>query len=153
MQASYSLFFVELGISFQPLQESYSKYGFLSTHSWMKMLWGKVSMFGVKTVVADWTMEYPREGDRFIMQLLFEMGYPREILQRLNRVHKFLQVLFPLDILTASGNKINPEVLLHQPLSKARSRLRWPTECPIESDFQLWRDAMHSLCPSRHLHT
>ncbi len=27
MQASYSLFFVELRISFQPLQESYSKYG------------------------------------------------------------------------------------------------------------------------------
>ena len=33
MQVSYSLFLVELGISFQPLQESYSKYGFLSTHS------------------------------------------------------------------------------------------------------------------------
>ncbi len=63
MKASYSLFFVELGISFQLLQESYSKYGFLSTHSWMKMLWEKVSMFGVKIVVADLTMEYPWEGD------------------------------------------------------------------------------------------
>jgi hypothetical protein len=69
------------------------------------------------------------------MQLLFEMGYPWEILQQLNRVRQFLQVLFLLDILMASGNKIYPEVLLHQPLSKARSHLRWPTECPIELDF------------------
>ncbi len=87
------------------------------------------------------------------MQLLFEMGYPWEILQWLNRMRKFLQVLFLSDILMASGNKINPEVLSHQPLSKARSCLRWPTEFPTELDFQLWRDAMHSLCPSRRLHT
>jgi hypothetical protein len=87
------------------------------------------------------------------MQLLFEMGYPQEILQRLNCMRKFLQVLFLLNILTALGSKIDPEVLSHQPLSKARSCLRWPTECPTEFDFQLWRDVMHSLCPSRHLHT
>jgi hypothetical protein len=110
-------------------------------------------MFGVKIVAADWTMEYPQEGDQFIMQLLFEMCYPQEILQRLNRMHKFLRVLFLLDILMALGNNINPEVLLHQLLSKARSRLRWPTEYPTELDFQLWRDAMHSLCPSQCLHT
>jgi hypothetical protein len=80
MQASYSLFLVELGISLQPLQESYSKNEFLSTHSWMKMLWEKISMFNVKIVVADLAMEYPWERDWFVMQLLFEMGYPWEIL-------------------------------------------------------------------------
>jgi hypothetical protein len=83
------------------------------------------------------------------MQLLFEIDYPREILQRLNHVRIFLQVLFLFNILMASGNKINPEVLLHQLTSWARSRMRWPTECPTELDFQLWRDAMHTLCPSR----
>jgi hypothetical protein len=53
MRASHSLFLLELGISLQPLQESYGKYSFLSTHSWMKMLWEKVSKFGVRTVIAD----------------------------------------------------------------------------------------------------
>jgi hypothetical protein len=62
---------LELGISFQPLQESYNKYKFISTHSWMKMLWEKVSMFSLDVMVADFGMEYPREGDRFIMQVLF----------------------------------------------------------------------------------
>ena len=74
------------------------------------MLWEKISMIGVKIIVADLAMEYPWERDWFVMQLLFEMGYPWEILQRLNRVHIFLQVLFLSNILTASGNKIDPEV-------------------------------------------
>ncbi len=86
MRASHSLFLLELGILSQPLQESYIKYSFLSTHSWMKMLWEKVSMFGVRTVVADAGMVYPREGDRFIMQAFFKKGYSRETLLRLNRV-------------------------------------------------------------------
>jgi hypothetical protein len=59
MQASYSLFMLELGISLQPLQESFDKYSFLSTHSWMKMLWEKAFKFGVRTVVADTGMVLP----------------------------------------------------------------------------------------------
>jgi hypothetical protein len=59
MRANHSLFLLELGISSQLLQESYIKYSFLSTHSWMKILWEKVSMFGVRTVVADTGMVYP----------------------------------------------------------------------------------------------
>ncbi len=39
MQTSYSLLYIELGLLFQPLQESYHKYGHLVAHSWMKMLW------------------------------------------------------------------------------------------------------------------
>ena len=59
MRASYSLFMLELGISLQPLQESFDKYSFLSTHSWMKMLWEKAFKFGVRTVVADTGMVLP----------------------------------------------------------------------------------------------
>ena len=39
MQVSYSLIFVELGLSFQPLQEPYTQFEHLTTHLWMKMLW------------------------------------------------------------------------------------------------------------------
>jgi hypothetical protein len=62
MQTSYSLLYVELGLLFQPLQELYEKYGHLVTHSWMKMLWEILSMFDVYIVVADLSMEFPREG-------------------------------------------------------------------------------------------
>jgi hypothetical protein len=50
------------------------------------MVWEKISKFGVRTVIADIGMAFPREGDRFIMQAFFKKGYSREILLRLNRV-------------------------------------------------------------------
>jgi hypothetical protein len=86
MKASYSLFLVEMGLSFQPLQKSYEWRNFLLTHSWMKMLWEKVSMFGLKVVVADFHLKYPREGDCFIMQVLIKLGYSKDKLRILNQV-------------------------------------------------------------------
>jgi hypothetical protein len=42
MRALLSLLFVELRVSFQLLQESYKQYG-LVMHSWLKILWEKLS--------------------------------------------------------------------------------------------------------------
>ncbi len=61
-------------------------YEYLLTHSWMKMLWEKVSMFGLKVLVADLQLKYPREGDRFIMQVLIELGFTKDKLRILNQV-------------------------------------------------------------------
>ncbi len=47
MKTSLSYLTLELGVSFQPLQTSYSRFLFLATHSWMKMLWEKADKFGV----------------------------------------------------------------------------------------------------------
>ncbi len=38
MRTSYNYLILELGVSFQPLQALYSRFLFLATHSWMKML-------------------------------------------------------------------------------------------------------------------
>jgi hypothetical protein len=84
MKISYSLFLAEMGLSSQPLQESYERHKYLVTHSWMKMFWEKVSMFGLKVVVTDLHLPYPREGDRFIMQMLIDIGYPKDQLRILN---------------------------------------------------------------------
>jgi hypothetical protein len=149
MWASHSLFLLELGILLQPLQESFDKYSFLSTHSWMKIVWEKISKFGVRMVIADTGMAFPREGNRFIMQAFFEKGYSREILLRLNRVQIYLQALFISDILTASGNKIDTEMIAQSMTQRKSSRLRWPIEHPTGPDFQLWRDTVRALCPSR----
>ena len=53
MQSSYSLLFVELGMSFQPLQVPYKQFRQHVTHSWMKMLWEKLSKFNVKVVMGN----------------------------------------------------------------------------------------------------
>jgi hypothetical protein len=114
MQTSYLLFFFELGLSFTPLQESCSRYSFLVTHSWMKMLWEKVSKFNIKLVMMAASQKFPREGDQFIMQVLTWKGYNLDALLWLNRVRISLQLLFMSDILTASGNITNTEILSHR---------------------------------------
>ncbi len=63
MQTLYLLFFSEQGLSFTPLQELYSCYSFLVTHSWMKMLWEKVLKFDIKIVMMTVSQKFPREGD------------------------------------------------------------------------------------------
>ena len=45
------------------------------------------------------------------------------------------------------------KILSQHPISKVRSRMRWSNKCPTESDFQLWRDVVKSLCPSRQTQT
>jgi hypothetical protein len=149
MQTSYSLFFLELGLLFQPLQELYQKYGHLVTHSWMKMLWEKLSMFNVHTVVPDLPLRFSREGNQFIMQVLVEAGYTGEALRHLNRVRVSLQALFLSDIIRASGSKVSTDILLRRPQGKARSTMRWPNKQPTDSDMKLWTAAMLLICPSR----
>ena len=71
------------------------------------------------------------------------------MLIRLNRVRFALQLLFMLDILIVSGNKINPEILFQCPNEEEWSNMRWPNKQPTESDYHLWRNAMISICPSK----
>ncbi len=149
MRVSYHLFYLKLGLSFRPMQESYQEFGHLATHSWMKMLWEKLSLFDIEAVFADVSPHYPQDGDQFIMQVLLRAGYKGETLRHLNKVRISQQVLFLSDILTASGGRVDPTTLSHRPRLEARSKMRWPVEQPSESDLRLWHDAITSLCLSR----
>jgi hypothetical protein len=93
------------------MQVKYAKYDHLITHSWMKMLWEKVSRFGITVTIPDDARGFPREGDEFIMQVILKAGYSNDKFRRLNRVRVSLQALFMSDLLTASGNIISQEVL------------------------------------------
>ncbi len=136
MQVSYSLLFVELGLLFSPFQEPYTQFEHLATHSWMKMLWEKLSRFKVRAVVANFNTTFPCESNEFIMQVLIRRGYSNDMLHDLNRVRVYQQLLFMSDILTASGNKINPEILSRCPPGEAWSNMTWPNKHPTDSDFQ-----------------
>ena len=113
------------------------------------MLWEKISLFGVHTVVADYPLRFPREGGQFIMQVLIKAGYAEEVLRRLNQVRVFLQVLFLSDVLTAFGGKVSTDILSQWPQGKAWSTMRWPNKQPTNSDMWLWEDAILSICPAR----
>jgi hypothetical protein len=149
MQISYLLFFFELGLSFTPLQETYSCYSFLVTHLWMRMLWEKVSKFDIKIVMLAASQKFPREGNQFIMQVLARKGYDWDALLWLNRVRISLQLLLMSDILKASGNSINTEILLRHLPMVSNLDTRWPQERPTNLDMQLLKNTILSICPSR----
>jgi hypothetical protein len=115
----------------------------------MKMLWEKLSRFNVKAVMGNVDLTLPREGDEFIMKVLVRNGFSNEALRRLNRVRVYQQLLFMSDVLTASGNKINSEVLSRRSEGEAWSNMTWPNENPTEMDFEMWRRAMLAICPSQ----
>jgi hypothetical protein len=148
MWISFNLFYLELGLSFQPMQESFAKYSHQVTHSWVKMLWEKISLFEIQAVFADCPLQLPQEGNQFLMQVLIQAGYTGETLLRLNRVRISLQVLFLSDVLTASGRKVCIDILSRRPKGKAWSTMRWPREQPTASDMLLWHNAMKEICPS-----
>jgi hypothetical protein len=149
MQFSYSLLLVDLGMLFQPLQANYKKYSYLITHTWMKVLWEKLSMFEMTVIIPERLRKFPREGDQFIMQVLLHAGYGMEELWWLNKVQVSMQLLFMSDVLTASGNKISLEVLSCRPRREVWLRMRWPNKQPTTSDMELWKNAMRSICLSQ----
>ncbi len=118
-------------------------------HTWMKMLWEKVSMFGIIVTTPLALGGFLREGDDFIMQVILWAGYNSDEVKRINRVRVSMQVLFMSDILTASEHMIAPDILSPRPRGETRSSMRWPNEQPTSSDMTLWRNAMQAICPSR----
>jgi hypothetical protein len=149
MKTSYGYLTLELGISFQPLQTSYSRFSFMATHSWMKMLWEKADKFGLTIKTAIGSLAFPRRGDKFRMLVLMERGHSRETIRRLNRVRIHMQVLFLSDVLTVLGNKIDEAVLRPLQPTKRASMLNWLREEPTEADMMLWKEALEDICPSR----
>ena len=77
---------IELGISLQPLQESYVRYSKFVTHSWLKTLWEKVDMFDFLIEVNNISLKPPRQGDDWLMRKFWEIGFDEADLVKLNKV-------------------------------------------------------------------
>ncbi len=100
-------------------------------------------------MVADLNQTFPCDGDQFIMQVLIRSGFSNKMLPCLNQVRVCQQLLFLSDILTASGNKKQPRSAITPTPGEAWSNMTWPNEHPTDSDFQMWRRAILSICPSQ----
>jgi hypothetical protein len=104
MQVSMELLITEMGISSQPLQESYATYGKWLTHSWLKPIWEKADEFNITIEIATLPIEPPWEGDKWFMQAAMEAGVTNLIeLAKLNKYRCHQQVLYVSDVLDAGG--------------------------------------------------
>jgi hypothetical protein len=112
MQVTMELLITELGISRQPLQESFESYGKWVTNTWIKSVWEKASKFNITIEIAPLPILPPRAGDKWFMQAVKESGVmdPGE-LAVINRARCHQQVLFLLDVLDAGGKSVDKKYL------------------------------------------
>ena len=68
MKISMEYMIPEMGISLQPLQDSYKKYEQWITPSWFKYLWEKCDRFDVIVDFKDTLLKLPRCGEKWLMR-------------------------------------------------------------------------------------
>ena len=94
MQLSLELLTLEMGISSQPLQEFYKRYGPWITAGRFKSLLEKVDMFGITVEVCNIHLLQPRNKDKWMVMEWKRKGHSTEYIHQLNRVRVHQQVLF-----------------------------------------------------------
>ena len=148
MQVTMELFLTELGISAQPLQESYERYGKWITSTWLKSVWEKVKMFSITVKIAPLPVCPPREGDKWFMQATMDAGitntYKRRILNQF-RCHQ--QVLYVSDVLDAGGKCLDKRYLDHRKPDEIWSTLIFPQEKPPNKHLKLWWQVLYAIAP------
>ena len=144
------LFTIELGLSAQPLQESFEKYGKRATHSWIKSICLGEGFYvqGPRRILGPLRIEPPSDRDRWFMEAVEASGISNTSeLNRINRVRLHQQVLYVSDVLEANGKTIDSKYLEPRPLEEKWSQFIFPTENPPTQDFSLWRQVVNSLAP------
>ena len=68
----------EMGISDQPLQESYKGFESWITHLWLKSVWEKCDNFSIDVQFLDVPIEPLREKDRWLMRVFVEAGFEKQ---------------------------------------------------------------------------
>jgi hypothetical protein len=104
LQVLVELFIIELGISMQPFQESFSQYNPWVTPKWITSIWEKADRFHIEITLAPLDIKPPRTGDKWFMRALIEAGFTDEEELR-------MQVLYLLDILEANEKTLNKRYL------------------------------------------
>jgi hypothetical protein len=104
MSVSMALLITELGISTQPLYESFLKYSSWVTHTWLLSLWEKVDKFDITVEIAPLPMAPPQEGNTWFMQAVVEAGFmSAQVMKILNRFHCHQEVIYLSDVFDAGG--------------------------------------------------
>jgi hypothetical protein len=103
MSVLMELLITELGISAQPLCESFLKYGSWVTHTWLQSLWEKVDKFDITVEIAPLPMVPLREGDdKWFMQAVVEAGFmSAQEIKILNRFRCHQEVIHLSDMFDA----------------------------------------------------
>ena len=145
LQASMEFLILELGLTDQPLQLDFDRYGMFATHCWIKTVWEKAHAYQLVIELGNIEIQPPRVGDAWLMVEIRRLGFDESELQRINRVRLRQQVLFLSDILDAKGSALDKKYLTRRALNERWSSYNFPVEHPPDKDFRLWSRALYSI--------
>ena len=74
MQTLLAYLVLEMGVSLQPLQQSYKEYSDWVAHRWLKTLWEKLDLFHVLVEFHDSPIKMGQERDKWLMLELKRLG-------------------------------------------------------------------------------
>jgi hypothetical protein len=117
-----------------PFTPDYSKWGYLTPLSWVKMLWKSLHHFDVILYMLFLTIPFPRKQDKVIMEIISLHGLEPSMINSLNRCRGALKALFLSDITAADGKYLEQFVFKVGRNSK-RSRYKFPHEQPMRQDW------------------
>ena len=109
---------LEMGVSIQPLQQSFADYNEWVTWGWLVSLWEKGDKFGIVVEFNDVSIAPPRRGDKWLMLLFKAAGYsvadllslicaPRPLFWSVRKDGGALLAVFPRGLLTHVRTGVN----------------------------------------------
>jgi hypothetical protein len=132
MQVSMEILLTKLGLSPQPLQESFITNGKWVRNTWLKSIWEKVDRFDITIEIAPLPIQPPRKGDQWFMQSVIESGAVTNLEEFfiINRVQCHQHVLSTSDILDVGGKCLDRKYLKQQLDKESWSTLIFSIEKP-----------------------
>jgi len=110
-----------------PITLDYDKWGYLTSLSWVKMLWRLLHHFNIHLHMECATIPSPRERDQVAMELILEKVLNKKMIRSLSRCRGSLEIIFLSDMTTANGPYL--EQFVFNPGSKVmRSKYKFPQE-------------------------
>ena len=141
------LLVTELGVSLQPLAQSYPLYHDRVTSCWLKSFWEKAHLFEICVELAPLPLQFLRECDWWLMEYFGTLGFNQDKLTHLSRFKSHQQVLFLSDILDASGKAIHQRYMRRHWPDEIWSTLSFPQVCSPTQDLKLWKSALGAVAP------
>jgi hypothetical protein len=131
---------METGLQGNIFARSFTTFGCLASHSWMKILWQYSRKLRVSIeLVGCESVPLTRDGDIAWIDKLANMGFKGASLVGMNRVRKLKQVHSVSDTTACDGYSLLPEALT---TTSGKSDREWSIEQPTKADFRLWSQAL-----------
>jgi hypothetical protein len=118
----------------------YNQYAKWIDHTWLTSIWKHMPQVNIVVEVEDhWVPKLAHTSDIMIMDAALTYNFPPTQLKQINRCGLYLQILMMLDLTTANGKQILPNVVEGYREKQRISSLHWPDQRrPPAQDWVQW---------------